>query len=64
MEPRSPTLQADALTSAPPGKPHSICKTVQKILLHVSVDEEPGPYPKAALDYLFPPHLLSSPFPD
>ena len=28
IEPRSPTLQADALTSAPPGKPSSYCRQV------------------------------------
>ena len=31
MEPRSPTLQADALTSAPPGKPLNIRILTSKI---------------------------------
>ena len=35
IEPRSPTLQADALTSAPPGKPLIMVKVKIKSLSHV-----------------------------
>ena len=30
IEPRSPALQADALPSEPPGKPHMLCSTAKK----------------------------------
>ena len=53
IEPKSPALQADALTSEPPGKKNS------KILLYVSLEVEPGPCPKDLLFFLDYPSLVS-----
>ena len=32
IEPRSPTLQADALTSEPPGKPNPTIRSCEKVM--------------------------------
>ena len=43
IEPRSPALQADALTSEPPGKPSEVTSRVQLFVTPWTVDNQPPP---------------------
>ena len=67
IEPRSPTFQADALTSEPPGKPHTITRNSQTELeygrtskfLHNIFPERQNMFPSRN-SYFFPDKLKNS----